>query len=71
MLTLDFVNTLAFGGVVLFARATASAALLPWLARYNVPAPVIGGLLVAGVMLRGAVARRRRSRRSTRGCRRR
>jgi glutamate:Na+ symporter, ESS family len=50
MLTLDFVNTVAFGGVVLFVGHGVRR-LLPWLARYNVPAPVIGGLLVAGVML--------------------
>ncbi len=50
MLTLDFVNTVAFGGVVLFVGHGVRR-LLPRLARYNVPAPVIGGLLVAGVML--------------------
>lgn len=50
MLTLDFVNTVAFGGVVLFV-GYGIRRLLPWLARYNVPAPVIGGLLVAAVML--------------------
>jgi glutamate:Na+ symporter, ESS family len=50
MLTLDFVNTVGFGGVVLFVGHGVRR-LLPWLARYNVPAPVIGGLLVAGVML--------------------
>jgi ESS family glutamate:Na+ symporter len=50
MFTLDFVNTLAFGGVVLFVGYGARR-LIPWLARYNVPAPVIGGLIVAGAML--------------------
>lgn len=50
MLTLDFVNTLAFGGVVLFV-GFAVRRVLPWLARYNVPAPVIGGLMVALAML--------------------
>jgi ESS family glutamate:Na+ symporter len=50
MFQLDFVNTVAFGGVVLFAGHGVRR-LLPWLARYNVPAPVIGGLLVASVML--------------------
>lgn len=49
MLSLDFVNTVAFGGVVLFVGHRVRR-LLPWLARYNVPAPVIGGLLVAGLM---------------------
>ena len=55
MFNLDFINTLAFGGVVLFI-GFAVRRLLPWLARYNVPAPVIGGLLVAG----GALAARSR-----------
>jgi ESS family glutamate:Na+ symporter len=50
MFNLDFINTLAFGGVVLFV-GHAVRRLLPWLARYNVPAPVIGGLLVAAAML--------------------
>lgn len=50
MFQLDFVNTLAFGGVVLFAGHGVRR-LLPWLAKYNVPAPVIGGLLVACGML--------------------
>jgi ESS family glutamate:Na+ symporter len=50
MLSLDFVNTVAFGGVVLFVGHGVRR-LLPWLARYNVPAPVIGGLLVAGTMV--------------------
>lgn len=49
MISLDFVNTVAFGGVVLFVGHGVRR-LLPWLARYNVPAPVIGGLLVAGAM---------------------
>jgi ESS family glutamate:Na+ symporter len=46
MFTLDFINTVAFGGVVLFT-GFAIRRLIPALARYNVPAPVIGGLLVA------------------------
>ncbi len=50
MLTLDFVQTLAFAGVVLFLGYGVRHAL-PWLARYNLPAPVIGGLLVAGALL--------------------
>lgn len=49
MLRIDFVNTVAFGGLVLFVGHGVRR-LLPWLARYNVPAPVIGGLLVAGAM---------------------
>ena len=50
MFALDFINTVAFGGVVLFAGFGVRR-LLPWLARYNVPAPVIGGLLVAVAVL--------------------
>ncbi len=50
MLTLDLINTVAFGGVVLFV-AYGVRRLIPVLSRYNVPAPVIGGLLVALVML--------------------
>ena len=49
MITLDQVHTLAFAGVALFAgygiRRT-----LPALGRYNIPAPVVGGLLVALVI---------------------
>jgi ESS family glutamate:Na+ symporter len=50
MFALDFINTVAFGGVVLFA-GFGIRRLLPWLARYNVPAPVVGGLLVAFAIL--------------------
>jgi ESS family glutamate:Na+ symporter len=50
MLTLDLINTVAFGGAVLFLGHGVRR-LLPALARYNVPAPVIGGLLVATAML--------------------
>ena len=44
--TLDLINTVAFAGVVLFLGYGIRRAVPP-LARYNVPAPVIGGLLVA------------------------
>jgi glutamate:Na+ symporter, ESS family len=50
MLNLDLINTVAFGGVVLFLGHGVRRAIAP-LAKYNVPAPVIGGLLVATVML--------------------
>src|SRR5258707_12127734 len=50
MLTLDLINTVAFGGVVLFVGYGVRR-LIPVLSRYNVPAPVIGGLLVALAML--------------------
>jgi ESS family glutamate:Na+ symporter len=49
MVNLDFVNTVAFGGLALFA-GHGIRRLVPWLARYNVPAPVIGGLIVALVV---------------------
>lgn len=49
MLTLDFVNTVAFGGLVLFGGHAIRRAITP-LARYNVPAPVIGGLIVASII---------------------
>jgi ESS family glutamate:Na+ symporter len=50
MFDLDFIDTVAFGGVILFAGYGVRR-LLPWLARYNVPAPVVGGLLVAVAVL--------------------
>ncbi|MDP2984814.1 MAG: sodium/glutamate symporter [Candidatus Latescibacter sp.] len=46
MLTLDLIHTLAFAGVVLFLGYGIRRAL-PLLSRYNIPAPVIGGMLVA------------------------
>jgi ESS family glutamate:Na+ symporter len=49
MFTLDFIDTLALGGVVLFAGYGVRR-LFPWLARYNVPAPVVGGLIVAAAL---------------------
>jgi ESS family glutamate:Na+ symporter len=50
MFNLDLINTVAFGGVVLFLGHGVRR-VIPPLARYNVPAPVIGGLLVAVAML--------------------
>jgi len=46
LIQLDFVNTLAVAGLVLFA-GYAIQRRSPRLSRYNIPAPVIGGLLVA------------------------
>ena len=43
------VETVAFAGVVLFI-GYGIRRLLPFLSRYNIPAPVIGGLLVAGAV---------------------
>ena len=45
-MTLDFTQTLAFAGLVLFVGYGIKRAV-PLLTRYNLPAPVIGGLLVA------------------------
>lgn len=50
MLTLDQVQTVALAGLVLFI-GYGIRRVIPVLARYNVPAPVIGGLLVANFML--------------------
>jgi glutamate:Na+ symporter, ESS family len=55
LLVLDLVQTLAFAGVVLFIGYGIKR-LIPPLARYNIPAPVVGGLLVSMAVL---VAQRR------------
>ena len=47
---LDLIGTLALAGVVLFIGYRIQRAI-PWLARLNIPAPVIGGLLVAITVL--------------------
>lgn len=47
---LDQIETVAFGGVVLMA-GYGLRRYVPILARYNLPAPVLGGLLVAIVLL--------------------
>ena len=49
MLSLDLIQTVAFAGVVLFAGYGIRRGV-PMLARHNIPAPVIGGLLVASVL---------------------
>lgn len=54
MLELDLIHTLAFGGLALLA-GYALCRHVPVLGRYNLPAPVVGGLLVALAML---IARR-------------
>jgi ESS family glutamate:Na+ symporter len=50
LLKLDLIHTLAFGGIVLFL-GYALRRLIPPLAKYNLPAPVIGGLLIAIAIL--------------------
>lgn len=49
MIQLDLIHTVAFAGIVLFA-GYGIRRLFPPLARYNIPAPVVGGLLVAIAM---------------------
>lgn len=46
---LDLIQTVAFAGIVLFV-GYGIRRLVPPLARYNIPAPVIGGLIVAGIL---------------------
>ncbi|HEX2207412.1 MAG TPA: sodium/glutamate symporter [Longimicrobium sp.] len=46
---LDLIQTVAFAGIVLFL-GYGIRRLVPPLARYNIPAPVIGGLAVAGIL---------------------
>ena len=46
MISLDLIHTVAFAGAILFL-GYGIRKVLPPLARYNIPAPVIGGLLVA------------------------
>jgi ESS family glutamate:Na+ symporter len=48
VLSLDLVQTLAFGGLALFAGYGLKRAVPP-LARHNIPAAVVGGLVVAAV----------------------
>jgi ESS family glutamate:Na+ symporter len=50
LLKLDLIHTLAFSGVVLFLGYGVRRAI-PILARYNLPSPVIGGLLIAVLLL--------------------
>jgi ESS family glutamate:Na+ symporter len=48
-MTLDLIHTLAFAGIILFAGYGLKR-LIPLLSRYNIPAPVAGGLPVAGLL---------------------
>ena len=50
LLQLDLIQTLAFGGLALFVGHGACR-VIPLLARYNLPSPIIGGLLVAAAVL--------------------
>ena len=66
MFSIDAINTLAFAGVVLFL-GYAIRGRVPLLARLNIPAPVIGGLLVSALITVATRAAPCRSR-STRRC---
>ena len=46
---LDLVQTVALAGLILFAGYGVKK-LIPLLARYNIPAPVAGGLPVAALL---------------------
>ena len=48
-MTLDLVQTVAFAGLVLFAGYWVKRRV-PILSRYNIPAPVVGGLPVAAIL---------------------
>lgn len=50
MLTLDLVHTVAFAGVVLFIGYGLCQVIKP-LSRYNIPPPVVGGLIIAVAVL--------------------
>jgi ESS family glutamate:Na+ symporter len=50
MLSLDLIHTVAFAGIVLFVGYGLCRLIRP-LSRYNIPAPVVGGLLVAVIVL--------------------
>jgi ESS family glutamate:Na+ symporter len=54
MLKLDLIQTVAFAGVVLFI-GYGIRRMTPVLTRYNIPAPVVGGLLISIIIL---IARR-------------
>ena len=49
VVTLDLVQTVAFAGLVLFAGYWVKRRV-PILSRYNIPAPVVGGLPVAAIL---------------------
>src|SRR5688500_11100764 len=49
MMSLDLIQTVAFAGAILFV-GYGIRRVLPFLGRYNIPAPVIGGLLVAAAV---------------------
>jgi len=56
VLKLDLIQTVAFAGLVLFAGYGLRRVIKP-LDRFNIPAPVIGGLLVSLAMLISIITR--------------
>jgi len=55
MLKLDLIQTVAFAGLVLYLGHALIHLIKP-LARYNIPAPVVGGLVIAFINLFGKMA---------------
>ncbi len=55
MLKLDLIQTVAFAGVVLYLGHALCGLFRP-LSRYNIPAPVVGGLVIAFLNLGGKIA---------------
>lgn len=55
MLKLDLIQTVAFAGIVLYLGHALCRLVRP-LSRYNIPAPVTGGLVMAFVNLAGKIA---------------
>lgn len=55
MLKLDLIQTVAFAGVVLYLGHALIRLIKP-LAKYNIPAPVVGGLVMAFINLFGKMA---------------
>lgn len=55
MLKLDLIQTVAFAGIVLYLGHALCRLVRP-LSKYNIPAPVIGGLVMAFVNLAGKMA---------------
>lgn len=55
MIKLDLIQTVAFAGVVLYLGHALIRIIKP-LAKYNIPAPVVGGLVIAFINLSGKMA---------------
>lgn len=55
MIKLDLIQTVAFAGVVLYLGHALIRIIKP-LAKYNIPAPVVGGLVIAFINLFGKMA---------------